>query len=152
MKKVAVVLMLLVAITATAQRGDHHSRNGMKGFNPEQIATLQTKKAILALDLTEVQQGQMKALMLENAKMRKTKMKAHKTQKENGEIKKLSAEERFTRANDHLDYQIAQKAKLKTFLSEEQLAKWEKMQHKKGRHHMKKGEKKKCNHNKPEKK
>lgn len=137
MKKIAIALMLLVAITATAQKGNHHNRSHMKDLNPEQIATLQSKKATLALDLTGTQQKQMKVLLLENAELHETRMEAHKDQKESGELKEQTTEERYTRTNERLDHQIAQKAKLKTILSEDQLAKWEKMQHRIGRHHMK---------------
>lgn len=131
MKKIGIVLMLLVGVSAMAQRGERGSRAGMKNLTAEQAATLQTKKATLALDLTEVQQGQMKALMLENAQIRKTKMEERKALKEKGETKKRTSEERYALANERLDHQIAQKAKLKNILSEEQYAKWEKTQHRK---------------------
>ncbi|KAG1650166.1 Thrombospondin-3b [Nymphon striatum] len=87
---VTIVLMLLVGITAIAQRGEHGSREGKKDLTAEQVATLKTKKATLALDLTEAQQGQMKTLFLENAKMQKTKMTERKAQKEKGETKKTN--------------------------------------------------------------
>jgi hypothetical protein len=106
----------------------------MKDLTPEQMATLQTKKMTLALDLTEAQQAQVKALHLENAKMRKTKMEERKAQKEEGEAKKPTSEERYAMTNARLDHQIAQKAELKSILSDEQYAQWEKMDHRKGKH------------------
>lgn len=131
MRKIGIVLMFLVGVCAMAQRGERGSREGMKDLTVEQVATLQTKKATLALDLTEVQQGQMKALMLENAKMRKTKMEERKALKEKGETIKRTSEDRYALANERLDHQIAQKAELKNILSDEQYAKWEKTQHRK---------------------
>lgn len=141
MKKIAIVLMLLVGVVATAQKGEQGNQERMKDLSPEQVATLQTKKATLALDLSKSQQGQMKTLLLENAKVRKTKMDTHKAEKESGETKKPTSEERYAMANERLDAQIAQKTKLKNILSDEQYKKWEKMQHRKGNHRKGKGNK-----------
>ena len=141
MKKVVIVMMLLSGVTALAQRGEGNNRGGMKDLSPDQFASLQTKKATLALDLTEAQQSQMKALFTEKAKMRKAKMEERKAQKEDGETKKRTSEERYDKANERLDHQIAQKSKLKQILSDEQFDKWEKMQHHKGKHRKGKGNK-----------
>lgn len=136
-------MMLLVGITALAQRGEGNHRKGMNDLSPEQMASLQTKKATLALDLTASQQTQMNSLFLEHAQMRKAKMEERKAAKENGEAKTLSSEERYARADQRLDRQIAQKAKLKEILSEEQMEKWEKIQQRRGKHRKGKGSKKK---------
>lgn len=126
MKKIVIVMLMFVGVTALAQRGGSGSRNHMKDLTPEQMATLQIKKATLALDLNEAQQTQMKALFLEKAKERKAK-------KESGETKELTSEEKYARANARLDKQIAEKEELKKILSEEQLEKWQKMKHRKGK-------------------
>jgi len=119
-----------------AQREHHEGGHRMNDMTPEQMATLKTKKMTLALDLTEAQQTKIKALQLEDAKMRKTKMEEHRAQKEAGEAKKPTSEERYAMTNAHLDHQIAQKAEMKKILSDEQYSKWEKMQHRRGRHGM----------------
>lgn len=152
MKKIAIVLMLLVGVTAIAQRGERGSREGKKDLTAEQVATLKTKKATLALDLTEAQQGQMKTLFLENAKMQKTKMTERKAQKEKGETKKRTSEERYALANERLDHQIAQKAKLKSILSDEQYTKWEKTQRRRSKGRKGKGQKRKGENKKEDKK
>lgn len=151
MKKVIIVMMLFVGVTALAQKGERSGRAHMKDLSPDQIATLQTKKATLALDLTEAQQEQMNALFVENAKIRKAKMEDRKAQKESGETKKPTSEEKYARANARLDHQIAQKAKLAEILSAEQMEKWEKMQHRKGKHRKGKGNKGKGHKNKSKK-
>ena len=146
MKKILVVCMFMVTVSMMAQRGEGHDRVSMKNLTPEQVGTLKAKKATLALDLTAEQQEQMQTLLTENAKMRKSKMEGRKAKKERGETKEMTSEERYERANKHLDYQLAQKEKLKNILSEEQLAKWEKMQHRKGKHRRgKKGRKEEKN-------
>ncbi len=131
MKKIFITLLLLVGITAMAQRPDGKERKGkhnaMRDFTPEQVATLQTKKMTLALDLTTAQQNSVKALALENAKARKAKMEERKAKRKDGEAKKPTAEERFTMQNEMLDHKIAQRTKMKNILSEEQFAKWQKM-------------------------
>ncbi len=134
MKKAAIVILLLAGGITFAQKGEKKGNGHMRDLSPEQMATLKTKKATLALDLTVAQQAQMKAFVLENSTMRKAKMEERKAKKENGETKKLTSEERFARANAHLDHQIAQKAKLQEILSDTQMEKWEKMQHRSGKH------------------
>ncbi len=125
-----IVILLFAVSGVMAQKGERGGRAQMKDMTPEQIATLQTKKATLALDLTQAQQKQLKSLFIENAKMRKAKMAA---KEEGAERKKPSPEEHYARANERLDHQIAQKAKLKQILSEEQYAKWEQMKKRKGK-------------------
>ncbi len=151
MRKVVIAMMLLVGVTALAQRGDRNRQAGMKDLSPEQMATLQTKKATLALDLTEAQQTQMKAVFMENAKMRKARMEEKQAQKEGGDATKPTSEERYAMANQRLDRQIAQKEKIKQILSEEQMEKWEKIQHRRGKHGKGKGQKAKGNKNKQRK-
>ena len=61
MKKIFITLLLLVGITAIAQRPEEKKgkerHKMMHDFTPEQVATLHTKKMTLALDLTTAQQS-----------------------------------------------------------------------------------------------
>lgn len=132
-------MLLLAGITATAQKDEMRGRqHAMKDLSPEQIATLQTKKMTLALDLSEAQQTKMKSLLASNAAARKAKMEAHKAQKESKE--KMTSQEKYALQNERLDHKIAQKQEMKALLTEAQYTKWEKMQHRKGKH--RKGKKK----------
>ncbi|MBM1105914.1 hypothetical protein JQC67_07185 [Aurantibacter crassamenti] len=143
MKKVIVLMMLLVGVTTIAQGKKERSHSdGMKNLTAEQVATLQTKKMTLALDLTKGQQTQIQALNLKNAKARKAKMDERKASKIEGERKKPTSEERFAMQNARLDAQIAQKSEMKSILSEDQMIKWEKMHHNKRKQRGKKGFKK----------
>ncbi|WP_299436336.1 hypothetical protein [uncultured Maribacter sp.] len=129
MKKIFITLLILVGLTAIAQRPEGKKHNPkMQDFSPEQVATLHTKKMTLALDLTSAQQSKVKALALENAKERKEKMEERKAKRKDTEAKKPTKDERFAMQNAILDHKIAQKAKMKQILSEEQYTKWEKMQ------------------------
>lgn len=141
--------MALAAITATAQKGDfrkdraHH----FEDFSAEEIAQLKTKKLTLALDLTSAQQSEIQALELQNAKAMKQKMAERKKMKEKNDKEKPSKEERLAFMNERLDRQIAHKAKMKSILSAEQYAKWEKM-HAMKQKKARKGMKKMRRHNK----
>ncbi len=141
MKNSIVVLMLMVGLTAMAQTEGNRNGREMNDMTPEQMATLQTKKMTLSLDLTDAQQTQIHALHLENAKTRKAKMEERKAKKEGEEKVKPTSEERFAMQNERLDRQIAQKERMKKILSKEQFDKWEKMARHKGKHHGQKGKK-----------
>ena len=86
MKKLVIIIMALVAMQVTAQEHrKEHEKEAKKerihkqmNFTPEEIATLQTKKMVLRLDLTEAQQREIHKINLTNAKERKAKMEAHK--------------------------------------------------------------------------
>ena len=125
MKKLALVIVLLSGLVLTAQRNEG-KRNGMRDFNPEQIAELQTKKMTLALDLNTTQQKEIASIMLINAKLREQKSVERKANKES-ESRPTKAE-RFAMQNERLDHMIAQKTKMKNILTLEQFEKWEKMQ------------------------
>lgn len=136
MRKLVFATALIIGITVSAQNGH---RKGMKDLNPEQIAVLQTKKMTLALDLTTVQQKQIQKLNLDNATYRLEKIKEMKSKKESGETRPLTSEERYALQTARLDRQIAQKEKLKSILTQEQLEKWEmikakRLSHRKGKH------------------
>jgi len=147
MKKILVTLILLVGFTTMAQHRDHHKGKKMAmmkmmDMTPEQMATLQTKKMVLTLELSKKQQEQVQTLNLENAKLRKAKIEEWKAKKENGEMKKPTSEEHYAIQNARLDHQIAQQEKMKNILNDEQYAKWKNMRHKKGVHAQKKMHKK----------
>ena len=135
MKRLIIIALVLVTAQVTAQernnrqnkeRGERSER--YQDYTPEEIATLQTKKMTLHLDLTKSQQKEIQKLNLENAKERKVKMDARKSQKEGDEFQKPSKEERLKMQNERLDNQIAMKNKMKNILNEDQFAKWEKLQ------------------------
>lgn len=134
MKKIVFIALLLIVSQVNAQqkqRANKERGEKMERFSdmtPDEIATLQTKKMTLHLDLNESQQKEIKKLNVENAKSRKAKMEAFKAQKENGDMQKPSKEERLKRMNERLDNQIEMKAKMKKILNDEQYDKWEKSQ------------------------
>jgi protein CpxP len=140
MKKLLLIAIALITVNATAQegkrerqnKGEHERVQQFKDFSPEEVATLQTKKMTLHLDLTDAQQKQIQAILLEQAKARKSKMEARKKMHEEGG-EKPSKEDRFNRANEQLDSRIALKSKMKNILSTEQFEKWERRNAMKGK-------------------
>lgn len=143
MKKLLVLAVLAISSFSFAQekghegkRGEHHKRGQMemmKDLSPEQMATLKTKKMTLALDLTESQQKKIYDLSLREATERKAKMEARKKEMENAKGKKpeLSSDEKFKRANEKIDKQIAVKKELSSILTREQMQKLEEMKKRK---------------------
>lgn len=89
MKRAILIVMCLVGFSALAQRGEQPHREGFKDLSPQQIATLQTKKMTLALDLDEKQQTKIMDMNLERAEMRKAQMEERKAARDNGEAKSL---------------------------------------------------------------
>ncbi|MFD1614897.1 Spy/CpxP family protein refolding chaperone [Gelatiniphilus marinus] len=153
MKKLAIIALALFALQATAQDGKKGYQNKERGakmmdLSVEEMATLQTKKMTLHLDLTKSQQEKIQKLNLENATKRKAMMEARKAKKESVNAEKPSKEERYAMMNARLDHQIAMKAKMKDILNDEQYKKWEKGQAKKmhKNKHRKKGYGKKKQH------
>jgi protein CpxP len=153
MKKIIIIFIALITLQVTAQdkkkqynKEDQKERKeAMKDLSPEQMATLQTKKMTLHLNLNEAQQNKMQSFFLEEAKFRKAKMVERKTIKDSSEMKTFTKEDKFKMMNERLDHQIEVKQKMKSILNEEQFEKWEysmgKMEH--NRHREKKIEKEK---------
>ncbi len=141
MKKVVVsAIVLLVGVIATAQSGERH-RGAMQDLSAEQLASLHTKKLTLALDLNEAQQTKVQAIHLEEATLKKAKMEARAAKKEEGEKTKPTPEERYAMQMERLDHKIAQKAKMKEILSQEQYDKWQRLMAKRGKQKRQKGKK-----------
>lgn len=130
MKKLILLAVLAVSVQVFAQdapkperhRGERADK--MMNLSAEEMATLQTKKMTLHLDLNASQQEQIQKINLENAKQRKAMMEARKAKREQGE--KPTPEERYAMENARLDHQIAMKAKMKKILNDTQYQKWEK--------------------------
>lgn len=138
-------MLLLIGTTTMAQEKVRSHRGGMHDMTSEQIATLQTKKMTLELDLSEAQQNQIQALNLENAEAKKAKMAARKAMRESGDREKPTSDEHYDALNKRLDAQLAHKEEMKKILSDTQMEKWAKMRHGKMKHgrkaHRSKGKK-----------
>ena len=141
MKKITITLVLLV-VTATMAQERKSLQGDMQGMTPEQIATLQTNRMTLALDLSETQQLQLIKLFTENVKVRKEKLEEQKAKKESDTLKP-TPKDRFTQQNQRLVELNAYKEKIKKILTQKQYEKWKKMQHDKRKHQHDK-RKKKC--------
>ena len=124
MKKLITVtaLTLLMAITTSAQQRNGGMKKG-PDFTAEQIATIQTKKMALALDLDETQQKAIYKTFQTAATNRKPAMENFKQKRAAGT--KPTSEERFEMEKTKLDKQLAHKAEMKKILNKDQYAKWE---------------------------
>lgn len=126
-----VAILIMVSAFAFAQHrpaNKMHEHNEammfeMLNLEPEQMATLQTKRLTFYLDLNENQQKSVKEIYIDVSKKRIAKLK---------EIKELnqkpSEEFRYKLANERLDMMIEVKSKLKNILSLEQMNAWVQIQ------------------------
>lgn len=137
MKRIIATMLLCTGLMAFGQQGDQKEARKMGGkeMTPEQMATLQTKKMTLALDLSTAQQEQIRELYMAQAKLHQEKMESRKAVKETDGAEKSLDTDRYERENERLDNAIARKEKMKEILTEVQYEKWEKMHRKMGRHH-----------------
>lgn len=130
MKKLVIITVsLLVGFLTFAQekevqKAERKARmENRESLSAEQQAELQVKRMTLDLDLNSKQQGEIKKIVLEQAKKREAKKEEWKANKENQ--KSISKDEKFAMKNQALDEQIAMKAEMKKILTAEQFVKWE---------------------------
>jgi protein CpxP len=115
-------IVILFSLTISAQR--QNERQGKRAdYSPEQIATLQTKKMALRLDLNENQKKEVQKLTLKYAEERQQLRATLQKNKQDGTG--LTSNERFERENMRLERQLAHKNSLKKILTDEQFEKWE---------------------------
>ena len=139
MKKVILLVVLVAGFTAMAQKGERGNRGDFNNMSAEQMATLQTKRMTLDLNLTEAQQSKIQALNVENAKKRKAKMEERKALKDAAERPARTSDEQYAMRAERLDAAIAHKSELKKILSTEQFEQWEMHHKKRGEHQKGKG-------------
>ncbi|MEH1008815.1 hypothetical protein VDP25_13795 [Winogradskyella sp. ECml5-4] len=141
MKKLVIIALAFVTLNGFAQKKEHdkrdraHTSELRKDMTPNDIADLKSKQLTLKLDLTDAQQQKVHKLILKQAESRNEAREAHKP-KEGEKREKPSKEELVKMQNQRLDDQIAMKREMKSILTAEQYAKYEKMEPKK---HKKRG-------------
>ncbi|HHC78824.1 MAG TPA: hypothetical protein ENK46_03005 [Flavobacteriia bacterium] len=122
MKNILIVAILVFTVNVYAQQP---AKKKMRPhFTPEQIATLQTKKMTLYLQLNESQQQQILEINKKKAIVRKQKMEERKALRLKDE--KPTATELFNRKSAWLDAQIAHQKEMKKILTEKQFKMWKK--------------------------
>lgn len=118
MKNLILITVLAFAISAQAQQKRYAVKSN--SFSPEEMATLQSKRMTLNLDLTKVQQQEVHQLLLEKFELRQAKINARSDEKE-----KPTKADKYQRMNASLDQKIETKSQLKSILTEAQYKKWE---------------------------
>ncbi|EAS20036.1 hypothetical protein BBFL7_02436 [Flavobacteria bacterium BBFL7] len=128
MKKIIVLLALMAMTVGQAQDGRKEKRGErMKDVTPQEMATVQSKKLTLALDLSDQQEKDVYQVLFKQAEKRK----ANKISREDRE--KLTDDQKKEARLKMLDEKIAVKRKMKNILNEEQYTKWEKMMKQRGK-------------------
>ena len=128
MKSSLKIFIFLFSISLVAQQPNrgmkpergkqpNHRMQGIKKLNPEQAAKLWAKKMTLDLDLNQIQEDQMYALILEKTNKMKERM-------ENKPKERPSKNEIYQIELDKLNEEIAMKKRVKNILSEKQYVLW----------------------------
>mgnify|MGYP001467691208 FL=1 len=129
MKKLLVLSLLFIVSFNSFSQNRKQLGNKLKSFSAEQIATLQTKKMTLSLDLNLKQQNEIFNVCLEEVKFKKTK-RGEINERKNNSKEGLSSEEIFDMMNEKLDHQIALNNKMKTILNKDQFLVWQEIKNK----------------------
>lgn len=132
MKKLLLLSLLFFVSFNSFSQNRKQLRTKLESFNAEQIATLQTKKMTLSLDLNLKQQNEIFNVLLEEVKFKKTK-KGEIDQRKKDSKEALSSEERFDIISEKLDHQIALNNKMKTILNKDQFLVWQEIKNKQNR-------------------
>lgn len=121
MKKIIVLIALIAMTVAQAQEGRKGERGDrMKNVTPQELATIQSKKLTLALDLSDKQEKEVYQVLFKQAEKRM----ANKLSKEDRE--KLTDAQKKAARLERMDEKIAIKRNMKSILDKDQYAKWEK--------------------------
>ena len=129
MKKLLVLSLLFIVSFNSFSQNRKQLGNKLKSFSAEQIATLQTKKMTLSLDLNLKQQNEIFNVFLEEIRFKKTK-RGKINERKNNSKEGLSSEEIFDMMNEKLDHQIALNNKMKTILNKDQFLVWQEIKNK----------------------
>lgn len=146
MKKLLVIAIALFTLNGIAQerkqdrKGKQNRSELRKQMTPSEIADLRAKKMTLHLDLTDAQQKKVHQVYLNQAKTNEGLRKNHKA-KDGEKREKPSKDEMVKMQNLRLDQQIEMKREMKSILTAEQYAKFEKMKPRKHKKRGKRGEK-----------
>lgn len=125
MKKWMMACLLLAGLSAAAQHmpREGRGRQQMQEFSADEMATLQSKQMMLALDLTSGQQQELKTVLAKRNQQRQQMRQAH--QKDSAAM--ADPQQRYQRMNERLDREIAFRQELKKILTEPQYEKWRQM-------------------------
>ncbi len=142
MKKWIMTCLLLAGLSVTAQHTPRQGqgRRQMQEFSADQMATLQSKKMMLALDLSSNQQQELETLLSKRIGQRHQMRQA----RQQDSAAMADPQKRYQFMNQRLDSEIAFRQELKKILSEPQYEQWrqmhpprEMMGHHRGRKHPK---------------
>ncbi len=116
MKKLIVALAIMISALSFAQKTERKEK-----MTPEQRVEKQLSHMTTTLNLNEKQQGEVKALLLEQSKKRDAKRAEMKAARERGE--EVTDQQRADMKKKMIDEQLEMKTKMKKILSEEQMKK-----------------------------
>ncbi|MCF6181687.1 hypothetical protein [Lutibacter sp.] len=134
MKKLVGLLVIMVALSSSIN-AQGNGKRGNQNFTPEQVATLQTKKMTMLLNLNQEQQNAIFKIQKNKAMVRQAMRKSMLERKLNGNT--LTTEEMFQFKSSRLDRMEQHKLAMQKILTPAQFTIWQtmtksKMNHRKG--------------------
>ncbi|WP_372919807.1 Spy/CpxP family protein refolding chaperone [Salegentibacter sp.] len=122
MKKISLILVLMISVSAFAQERKHKKAHQDRvEMTAEERASLKTQKMNSELDLTQDQQEEIKKLFTEQAKEREE----YKAEKKEARTKNATARaKRSEGRNLRVEKREEHREKMKEILTEEQFATW----------------------------
>lgn len=124
MKKLVGLLVIMIALSNSIN-AQGNGKSGNQNFTPEQIATLQTKRMNMLLNLSQEQQTAIVNLQKNQAMVRQAMRKSMLERKLKG--KTLSSDELFQLQSSRLDRMQQHKIAMQKILNQEQFSKWQTM-------------------------
>ncbi|AMC11838.1 hypothetical protein Lupro_11430 [Lutibacter profundi] len=124
MKKLVGLLVIIIALSNSIN-AQGNGKRANQNFTPEQIATLQTKRMTMLLNLSQEQQTAIVNLQKNQAMVRQAMRKSMLERKLNG--KTLSSDELFQLQSSRLDRMQQHKIAMQKILNQEQFSKWQTM-------------------------
>lgn len=132
MKNLIMILITFLSIQSFAQ--DHRSdlpeqrKLKYKNMTSEDLAQIQSQKMTQNLELTETQQKEVYAVLLDRNKTREAKIKAYRNNKKKSKREDISKTERLKMKNERMTQQAEFNDEMKTILSPEQMTQWQENQ------------------------
>lgn len=121
--------LLLLGLSLSAQRGPgpHNADSNTPKLSSEQIATLQSKRLTLALDLSASQESRIRELLKERIASKRERFSQRLQSADSTGMRRQRPD--FDSLDQRLDDQIAFQRELQEILSEEQYLQWKEMRH-----------------------
>lgn len=127
MKNWIIACFLLAGLGLSAQQmpGRGYARGKMEKFSASELASLQSKRMTLALDLTDAQENKLAELLTERIEKRRAMHQERRAQRDSTRTARPGPD--FASAEARMDNEIAFRREIREILTEAQYENWKQM-------------------------